>query len=334
MSPEQFLNAKQVDHRADLWSLAVVAYQALTARLPFAGEAVGAVAVAVYAGEFPLPSTLRPGLPPAVDQWMARALVRDPAARFGSAKEMAASLEQAAGGAVRRTVAPGRSPDAKRHAAAQTVAVPARRDEMRRPPPTAPAHHGRNRVQASAMSELKIGSRRIEVVKKHIVKAGTEAIVSTADQVLSPHFDGICEAIHRAAGPELAEMTRRHGRCAPGGAVITGAGRIRPPTRFIIHAVGPKYSADRDAECAVLLRSAYDSSLRLAEENGARSVAFPAISTGAFGYPAAKAAAIALRTVADYLGTTIRSVELVVFVLITDVSYHAFAKTLATLSGR
>jgi eukaryotic-like serine/threonine-protein kinase len=97
MSPEQLLSAKHVDYQADLWALAVVTYQALTGGLPFVGDTVGALSVAVHAGTFAPPSARRPGLPPAVDAWMARALQRDPNARFRSAKEMAEALEHAAG---------------------------------------------------------------------------------------------------------------------------------------------------------------------------------------------------------------------------------------------
>jgi len=99
MSPEQLLSAKRVDHRSDLWSLAVVAYHAITGRVPFHGETVGSLSVAVHTGTFQLPSALRPDVPQALDAWFMRMLQRDPAARFGSAKEMADALEQAVHGA-------------------------------------------------------------------------------------------------------------------------------------------------------------------------------------------------------------------------------------------
>lgn len=97
MSPEQLLSSKHVDLRADLWALAVLAYQALTGVLPFTGETLGALSVAVHAGLFAPPSARHPGLPQAVDAWMTRALQRDPAARFGSARELADALAEAAG---------------------------------------------------------------------------------------------------------------------------------------------------------------------------------------------------------------------------------------------
>src|SRR5690606_33297517 len=115
---------------------------------------------------------------------------------------------------------------------------------------------------------------RIRVVQGNIVQARTEAIVNAANASLAGG-GGVDGAIHRAAGPKLYEMTRPYGGCPTGSAVITGAGRIAPPTRFIVHAVGPRYSAARDEECARLLRSAHEASLRLCEENAIRSVAFP-----------------------------------------------------------
>jgi eukaryotic-like serine/threonine-protein kinase len=95
MSPEQLLGAKHVDFRADLWALGVVAYFLLVGRVPFPGETLGSVAVAVQAAVFTLPSAARTGLPPSIDAWMQKALARDPAARFGSAKELAEALELA-----------------------------------------------------------------------------------------------------------------------------------------------------------------------------------------------------------------------------------------------
>jgi serine/threonine protein kinase len=96
MSPEQLLSARTVNHRSDLWSLAVVAYFALTGRVPFNGETIGSLSVAVHVGVFQAPSTLRPGLPTALDAWFVRALKRDPNERYDSAKEMAEAFEQAA----------------------------------------------------------------------------------------------------------------------------------------------------------------------------------------------------------------------------------------------
>ncbi|WP_437629536.1 protein kinase domain-containing protein [Sorangium sp. So ce854] len=101
MSPEQILSAKNVDFHADLWGLAVVAYHALTGHLPFTGETLGALSVALHAGIFTPPSAVRPELSPAIDAWMRKALALDPAARFGSARQMAEALEHAVLGIAR-----------------------------------------------------------------------------------------------------------------------------------------------------------------------------------------------------------------------------------------
>ncbi|XXY22149.1 serine/threonine-protein kinase [Sorangium sp. So ce216] len=95
MSPEQLISAKDLDFRADLWSLGVVAYHAITGQVPFFAESIVALTLVVHAGRFKPPSALRPDVPPALDDWMRRALQLDPSARFGSAREMADALERA-----------------------------------------------------------------------------------------------------------------------------------------------------------------------------------------------------------------------------------------------
>ena len=181
------------------------------------------------------------------------------------------------------------------------------------------------------MPEVQVGAGRVRVVQGDIVQARTEAIVNAANAALAGG-GGVDGAIHRAAGPELYELTRPFGGCPTGSAVLTAAGRIPPPTRFIVHAVGPQYSAARDAECAALLRGAHDASLRLAEESSIRSIAFPAISTGVYGYPIRKAAPIALGAAIDHLSGAARSVELIAFVLFTPADLQVFAAALAALA--
>lgn len=180
------------------------------------------------------------------------------------------------------------------------------------------------------MPEIEVGAGRVRVVQGDIVHAGTEAIVNAANAALAGG-GGVDGAIHRAAGPELYELTAPFGGCPTGSAVITGAGRIPPPTRFIIHAVGPRYRESRDAECAALLRSAHEVALRLCEENGIRSVAFPAISTGVYGYPIRKAAPIVLQAAVDHLAGGGRSLERIVFVLFTPGDLQVFSDALAAV---
>jgi O-acetyl-ADP-ribose deacetylase (regulator of RNase III) len=138
---------------------------------------------------------------------------------------------------------------------------------------------------------------RIEVVEGDITALDCDAIVNAANTRLLPG-GGVCGAIHRAAGPELAEACDRIYRCPTGEARITPGFRLR--ARWVIHAVGPGWNGGTAGEDR-LLASAYRESLRLAAEHGLRSVAFPAISTGTYGFPFEQATAIAARTVYDML---------------------------------
>jgi serine/threonine-protein kinase len=131
MSPEQLLSAKRVDHRADLWSLAVVAYHALTGRVPFNGETVGSLSVAVHGGVFEVPSRLRPGLSPALDAWFQRALRKDPNERFATAKELAETLDAAIAG----QMAPMRAPMASYAEGATSAQMPAMSGAWQAAPP-------------------------------------------------------------------------------------------------------------------------------------------------------------------------------------------------------
>src|SRR5688500_10537058 len=121
-----------------------------------------------------------------------------------------------------------------------------------------------------------------------------QAVVNAANARLAPG-GGVAGAIHRAAGPRLAEEAVPLGPIVPGEAVITGAHGL--PNRYVIHTLGPVYGQDRPE--AELLALCYRSSLGLAEENGIESIAFPAISTGIFGYPVEMAAEVALQTVKE-----------------------------------
>jgi len=154
----------------------------------------------------------------------------------------------------------------------------------------------------------------IELLQGDIVTQDVDAIVNAANSTLLGG-GGVDGAIHRAAGPGLLEACRTLPgapvRCPTGEARITGGFHL--PARFVIHAVGPRWrgGAAREPE---LLASAYRASLALAEEHALASVAFPSISTGAYGYPVAAAAQVALGTVADHLERAAH-VHLVRFVL-------------------
>lgn len=128
-----------------------------------------------------------------------------------------------------------------------------------------------------------------------ITTLDTDAIVNAANELLAPG-GGVCGAIHRAAGPELARACARIGRCPTGEARLTPGFRL--PARYVIHAVGPVWRGGGEGE-AVLLASAYRSALRLARDHGLRSVAFPAISTGIYDYPLDQATGVAVSTVRE-----------------------------------
>lgn len=130
----------------------------------------------------------------------------------------------------------------------------------------------------------------IEIVEADITTLDVDAIVNAANEALRGG-GGVDGAIHRAAGPELLAECRLHDGCPTGTAVITRGYRL--PARWVVHTVGPIWEGGAQGEAA-LLRAAYESAFALARERGVRSIAFPAISTGVYGYPKEPAARIAL----------------------------------------
>ena len=138
---------------------------------------------------------------------------------------------------------------------------------------------------------------RIEIHAGDITKLQVDAIVNAANDRLAPG-GGVCGAIHRAAGPELARECATIGHCPTGEARITGGYEL--PARHVIHAVGPVWYGGQKGEAA-LLAGCYRMSLDLAKEAGLTSIAFPAISTGIFGYPLDQATRVAVDTVEAWL---------------------------------
>lgn len=141
-----------------------------------------------------------------------------------------------------------------------------------------------------------------------ITRIPATAVVNAANPSLLGG-GGVDGAIHRAAGPDLLAACRPLGGCPPGEARITPGFRL--PAAYVIHAVGPIWRGGQAGEAALLAR-AYQSSLRLAEARGIPDLAFPAISTGAYGYPLPEATRIALKTVSEFPAATVKKVFFVV----------------------
>ncbi len=170
-------------------------------------------------------------------------------------------------------------------------------------------------------------ANRIELRRGDITEERVGAIVNAANSTLLGG-GGVDGAIHRGGGPAILEECRTIGGCATGDAVITTAGRL--PARHVIHTVGPVYRGGGSE--AAELASAYRRSLEVASDNGLASVAFPSISTGAYGYPVADAARVALTTVLDYLAAH-PEIELVRFVLFSAADLATYESVLRLLSA-
>jgi O-acetyl-ADP-ribose deacetylase (regulator of RNase III) len=160
---------------------------------------------------------------------------------------------------------------------------------------------------------------QINAIHGDITEETVDAIVNAANEGLAPG-GGVCGAIHRRGGPSIAEECRRIGHCPTGGAVATTAGDL--PARFVIHAVGPVWRGGGAGDPA-LLASAYRSSLDEAARVGARSVAFPAISTGIYGYPLEEATAVAVDAIRNWEGSGVDLVRFVCFDQATLAVYKA-----------
>jgi O-acetyl-ADP-ribose deacetylase (regulator of RNase III) len=167
------------------------------------------------------------------------------------------------------------------------------------------------------VKEFKIGEKRIQIARGNIVEqSDVEAIVNAANAMLAPG-GGVAGAIHRVAGPELYQECRQYAPINPGEAVLTKGYRL--PNKYVIHTLGPRYGIDKPEER--LLNSCYENALKLADRKGIKSVAFPAISTGVFGYPVEDAAKVALTTIKEVL-PSLASVELVRMVLFSEADYQ------------
>lgn len=176
--------------------------------------------------------------------------------------------------------------------------------------------------------EINVNGATLSLVRGDITGETTGAIVNAANSRLAGG-GGVDGAIHRAGGPAIMEECRKIGSCPAGSAVITSGGRLK--AAYVIHTVGPVYKDGRHNEAAVL-ESAYSSSLSLALEKGIKSVSFPSISTGAYGYPIEEASKIALSTVLRFLREH-DGITLVRFVLFSERDLTVYSRTLSTLAG-
>lgn len=172
---------------------------------------------------------------------------------------------------------------------------------------------------------VQIGKTILELVLGDITTQRVDAIVNAANSALSGG-GGVDGAIHRAAGPDLLAECRTLGRCPTGEARLTQGYHL--PAKYVIHAVGPVYGT---AAAAEKLASAHRYSLQLAHNNGIETIAFPAISTGIYGYPLREAAPIALQTCYESIKAH-QSFTLVRFVLCTPAALQGFSNALAHLA--
>ena len=179
--------------------------------------------------------------------------------------------------------------------------------------------------------EVRIGSSVLALWQGDITRLPADAIGNAANSALAGG-GGVDGAIHRAGGPSImADLDRiraRTGRCPTGSAVATGAGNL--PARWVLHAVGPVYRDGRHGEPG-LLASCYRTCLQLAQEKGARTVSFPAISTGVYGYPIEQAAGIAVLTVSEFLRRPDCRLERVTLVMFDRATLQIYQRVLQSM---
>ncbi len=167
---------------------------------------------------------------------------------------------------------------------------------------------------------------RIKIINGSIVDQDVDAIVNAANKSLLGG-GGVDGVVHRAAGPKLLEECRALGGCQTGEAKITAGWDLS--ARYIIHTVGPVWCGGDQGE-ADLLASCYSNSLKLAVEKNIRTIAFPAISAGAYSYPIDDAAMIAIEAVANFLQSD-EHIERCLFCMVNEKSFSAFSRALAVL---
>lgn len=182
------------------------------------------------------------------------------------------------------------------------------------------------KVDRGDYMDVKIGKTTLTLFLGDITLEETDAIVNAANSMLAGG-GGVDGAIHRAGGPRILEECRKIGRCPTGSVVITTGGNLK--AKNVIHTVGPIYRDGNSGE-GDLLALSYRKSLEIAVKNGTRSISFPSISTGAYGYPIKEAAKIALKTVVEFI-TEQGKPELVRFVLFSERDLRVYEDALRDL---
>ena len=170
---------------------------------------------------------------------------------------------------------------------------------------------------------------RLELIRADITEQEVDAIVNAANSALAGG-GGVDGAIHRRGGPSIMRETdeKYPDGCLTGSAVATGAGNLK--AKFVFHAVGPRWNGGNRNE-PELLQSAYRTCLELAVEHGCRSIAFPSISTGIYGFPIKQAAPLAIQTVTDFLSENSDKLEFVRFCLFSDADLEVYSETLKNI---
>jgi len=169
---------------------------------------------------------------------------------------------------------------------------------------------------------IEYDNHRIELIRGDITDQEVDAIVNAANASLAGG-GGVDGAIHRRGGPVIMRETNENypNGCPTGSAVASGAGNLN--AKYVFHAVGPRWKGGTSGE-PDLLRSAYRTCLELAVKHGCRSIAFPSISTGVYGYPIQQAAPLAIQTVIEFLQENVVSIQLVRFCLFSDADLEIY----------
>ncbi len=180
---------------------------------------------------------------------------------------------------------------------------------------------------------IHIGLVQLQLLRGDLTKIKVDAIVNAANAELIGG-GGVDGAIHAVGGPEIMQelnvVRNRIGRCPTGSAVVTGAGRL--PARFVFHAVGPVYRGGNAGEPQALA-SCYSKCLDLALEHGAKTISFPSISTGVYGYPIEQAAPLALRSIASWLTGQNDAIQVIKLIQFSDGDHQIYRKCAENLRG-